>query len=43
LLARTGDLATADASCADVEADVAQLMAELRDLRAGLGRQLPTP
>jgi PAS domain S-box-containing protein len=43
LLARAGDLATADASCADVEADVAQLMAELRDLRAGLGRQLPTP
>jgi hypothetical protein len=41
-LARAGDLATADASCADVEADVAQLMAELRDLRAGLGRQAPT-
>jgi len=42
LLARAGDLATADASCADVEADVAQLMVELRDLRAGLGRQPPT-
>jgi HPt (histidine-containing phosphotransfer) domain-containing protein len=42
LLARAGDLATADASCADVEADVVQLMAELRGLRAGLGRQSPT-
>jgi PAS domain S-box-containing protein len=33
-LAKTGDLTKADAACADVEADVSQLMAELRHLRA---------
>ena len=34
--ARSGDLTAADAACADVEADVAQLLAELRVLRDGL-------
>jgi hypothetical protein len=34
--AKTGDLKTADAACADVEADVSQLLAELRVLRDGL-------
>jgi PAS domain S-box-containing protein len=38
LQARAGDLTTVDAACADVEADVSQLMAELRDLRKGLGK-----
>ena len=33
-LAKAGDLTKADAACADVEADVSQLMAELRNLRA---------
>ena len=33
-LAKSGDLSKADAACADVEADVSQLMAELRHLRA---------
>jgi HPt (histidine-containing phosphotransfer) domain-containing protein len=32
-LAKAGDLSKADAACADVEADVSQLMAELRHLR----------
>jgi len=36
-LARAGDLAKADGACADVEADIAQLMAELRYLRTELG------
>ena len=35
-LARAGDLAGAGAACADVEADVARLMAELRELRPSL-------
>jgi two-component system sensor histidine kinase/response regulator len=34
--AKAGDLSAADATCTDVEADVAQLMSELRDVRAGL-------
>jgi CheY-like chemotaxis protein len=34
--ARTGDVTTVDAACADVEADVSQLLAELRVLRDGL-------
>jgi HPt (histidine-containing phosphotransfer) domain-containing protein len=34
--AGTGDLTSADAACADVEADVSQLIAELRDLQDGL-------
>ena len=34
--AKTGDLKTADAACADVEADVSQLLAELRVLRDAL-------
>jgi HPt (histidine-containing phosphotransfer) domain-containing protein len=37
LQARAGELATADAACADVEADVSQLTAELRELRKRLG------
>jgi HPt (histidine-containing phosphotransfer) domain-containing protein len=37
-LGRTGDLSAADAACADVEADLSQLVAELRDLRDELGR-----
>jgi HPt (histidine-containing phosphotransfer) domain-containing protein len=36
--ARAGDLSTADTLCADIEADVARLMAELRDLRNELRR-----
>jgi len=36
--ARAGDLTTADTLCADVEADVSRLMAELRDLRNELRR-----
>jgi HPt (histidine-containing phosphotransfer) domain-containing protein len=32
-LARSGDLTRVDAACADVEADMSQLMAELRHLR----------
>ena len=32
-LAKSGDLTKVDAACADVEADVSQLMAELRHLR----------
>jgi CheY-like chemotaxis protein len=37
LRAKEGDLTSADTACADVEADIAQLMTELRDLRKGLG------
>jgi HPt (histidine-containing phosphotransfer) domain-containing protein len=35
---RAGDLSAADTLCADTEADVARLMAELRDLKNGLRR-----
>jgi two-component system sensor histidine kinase/response regulator len=35
-LAKAGDLQQADAACADVEADLAQLLAELRHLRTEL-------
>jgi CheY-like chemotaxis protein len=35
-LAKSGDAEKADAACADVEADVSQLMAELRHLRSGV-------
>ena len=40
-LGRTGDLTGADAACADVEADVSRLVAELRDLRNGLRQASP--
>ena len=36
-LARGGDLTTADPACADVEADVSRLTAELRVVRNSLG------
>jgi len=36
--ARAADLSAADTLCADIEADVARLMAELRDLKNGLRR-----
>jgi two-component system, sensor histidine kinase and response regulator len=35
--ARSSELTAADAACADVEADVSQLMAELRDVRQRIG------
>jgi HPt (histidine-containing phosphotransfer) domain-containing protein len=34
--AKAGDRSAIDAACADVEADISQLMTELRDLRGGL-------